>query len=337
VTAQTAATLSFWPNATIILLSLIIVIFIVERLYSKRQWLLKIKLGETPPIVVFLGLIISGVVFCMPSIHGVWGYFGAFAKEVGFAFMVSGIVGMSIEWYNIKRHKENQEKTERRYDDLSKKLQLDVFDAIYERRLSPSILDAIKRYILASPFICVRFSINIVLAAIANDRVLMSAKVVREVKNVSGKTEPLEIFHAFIRKCLENKSPYRTDFNMMKCNDEIFFGESLISKSGKTEDGRDCVSYTISTEPESITRMELEFESEMNMKDHFPISIKMATDKLTISVRHDPSLIIDLTEFHKTLLIKEPRISSSLDSMYRIRGGLLPGNGVLLAWRQAET
>jgi hypothetical protein len=243
-------------------------------------------------------------------------------KEIGFAFIVASVIASTIEVYNLRRHRL-----------ASKELKADVFGAVYENRLTPSVFSATRTHILSSSFISTRLNIHVVITpSEIVGQVEVIVRMDRIVKNVSGSSAPYPFKSSFLHSA-GSSSPYETKFLCLLIDKAA---QDLVLAGGKSNDGAAYVGSTIDLAPDASTSICVEGQLRMDGADRLPLLTKLPADRMTITLKAPSNIEVHLRGLYAGEIEHEARCSRELDRVWHVRGGLFPGNGVILSWRLAS-
>lgn len=289
-------------------------------LWLSAQWYNKLP-GPliTYPAIFFIGILI--IYILLNQVEDIYksGPVILAIKEIGFAFIVASVIASTIEVYNLRRHRL-----------ASKELKSDVFGAVYENRLTTSVFGATRTHILSSSFISTRLNIHVVISpSEINGQVNVVVRMDRVVKNVSGSAACYAFMSAFLHSP-GTSSPYETRF-LYFAIDKV--AQDLAKCAGISSDGAAFVRAGIDLAPDASTSICIDGQLRMDGADRLPLLTKLPADRMTVTLKAPPNIEVHLRGLYAGEIEQEVRNSPGLDQVWHVRGGLFPGNGVIVSWK----
>jgi hypothetical protein len=300
------------------------------------------------PIFVYPSVFLLGSLFIWisPQASTLSPYLStAFLKGLGEALTISGILGLTIELYNIRRHHRSLAAMERHLRETSTEIlgtvardaSADGILSVYRTRLSEAIMTAISKDILKSeltrPFYAIRLELG------REDGYVFAEQTLRYgVKNQSVKSQPHTVNFRF-DKSDGGMPPFDKKINLFSYQGQFLDSEEAMEAAGilKYEDGKlISLDKQIDIPASDSTEVELRILEKRAEHDVLFWSSLIPGDRMSLTVTAKDDIDVTVESLHPDDAIP---IRSSFSTTtkfrtwkWRLNGAVLPGQGVLVRW-----
>lgn len=264
-----------------------------------------------------------------------------FIEEVGVAFVISSLVGATVEIYNLRRHeKDIQEGDERHMSQARAALKVVAERAAQEgvlsvfRGLSPLILGAAQKHVLDSTITREEYKISVEFQK--KDVFLEVTTTVRFIlRNSVDRDCEYKYCFAFepelsgARK--NNPKPV-----YLKLGSEIFNALPELESAGlikRNGSAVQAVSKDIRVPMKGRVETVITFVEERALEDTVYWVTMLPCDKLSLTVSPCSGLAYYVVSLHPEEAEQQAGAHASNMRTWEVNRGLLPGQGILLKWR----
>ncbi len=271
------------------------------------------------------------------SIPGVDPLFKFLFKELGFALIISGLIGTTIDFFTKRRHEESANK-------LTLEMQKNIFHALISRDLPPKLYEAVKQNAFNAKFYRTEFRVFYELGTVLADKqnpdpgkyIKLSEQTSFVVKNITKLTEKY-IVNMYMDPCLpgdltEVPPP---QYEYVKVNQK-----DVAYTLGEKKTGNDEVNahYEFDLSPGETAQIDSSSFSYVRLVDEQVFSLNEPTEALRITTSsHAPDLQLSGYVLCGKALDAEAKFKVIRDTVsmkeWSFDHCLLPGQGFLIKWK----
>lgn len=264
-----------------------------------------------------------------------------FFKELGVALVIGALMGFTVELYNRLRHEKDKKETEQKFLELARQITQDVSKKITREgifalfpALSPKIIGATQEQVLNAPV--TREKYKIFLDYELEEGFLTLTTTVRfKLRNASERAYSHPFSCQFEPDTADAISRDTTPI-FLKLGSDVYDGIDAMKEAGLIEPAEGTikkVSKVVQVPSEGVLDVVLKFSERKGLVDVTYWVMVIPCDKLTLTVAAFEGLVYSVDSLHPDGVDLEPDAESSLRRTWKIKGGLLPGQGILIKWR----
>lgn len=261
-----------------------------------------------------------------------------FMKGFGEALIIAGIVGMTIDHYNLRRHRLSIEDMEVRFSRMAGNITATVANdvsangimSVYKTVLSDAILGAISKDVLKAELTRKNYNIELVLRR-KDGRVKVVQTTDSEVCNQTLKSLVYPFVFMF-DKTFNNMPVDGREINRFSVNGKAYSREQISEMSKTADSGNSMVCTDIKLDAKKSVRIVFETCELREEYDTIFWSTLLPTDqmRLTITVP-DEDIDVVVETLHPEGPDEDP--GSTMARRWVLNGAALPGQGFLVKWR----
>lgn len=249
----------------------------------------------------------------------------AIVQNIGMAFLVAGIVGITVEVYV-------RAQTKLQMDKMLEEIGADVFKASLKHEFPDSIWDQLYTHLLLNPVMRRDVTIDYSLESLPESggqflktRTCWSYTVY----NLNTTREWLYPLAAALDRCLDPRFSAQTDFNKVEVD-----GQPLQDLEKQVCETEVTCRATLTLRPGESKKVTIYGESVYRSDQVIPFSMTDSTENLTVIVSKPPSIAVTVDPLHpREERLKElPTAPPESRRVWILVGGLLPGHGVIIRW-----
>lgn len=259
-------------------------------------------------------------------------------KGLGEALIIAGIIGMTIDRYNLKRHRKSMKDMEMAFSHMAEGITSNVANdasahgimSVYKTFLSDAILRSISKDVLKADLTRKNYNIELVLRR-EQGRVRVTQTVDSEVSNQAW--SPRTYRFAFIfDKLIGGMRAAESEVKMFSVSGKVY-GEPDISRmTEKSSAGNAMVRTDIEVPARKSVRIIFGTSELREEFDTIFWSTLLPTDSMQLAIIVPNS---DIDVVVETLHPEEPEedSGSTMARKWLLNGAALPGQGFLVKWR----